>query len=197
MSWDHFQKNFQKKFDVMIIAHTGASFEAPGNTIRAFELAVDAGAEMIEFDDHNTIDDHIVVIHDRTTERTSDINIDILTWILLLVYHDYRLESSLQLIKEKLVLQSNRFFSFYHPLWFKNLTRSKTSSNCLISGIEYSSAVLAVVISARRLLKYLRLSVSMVLELSLGRCNRRSWFFATLRGGSANLPWGNWGFVIP
>ncbi len=79
MSWEIYQKNFKKKFDVMVIAHTGASFEAPGNTIRAFELAVDAGAEMIEFDVHKTLDNHIVVIHDQTTARTSDVDIDVHT----------------------------------------------------------------------------------------------------------------------
>ncbi len=61
----------------MIIGHRGASKEAPENTLRAFELAVDAGAEMIEFDIHKTIDDHIVITHDTNTKRVSDMNINI------------------------------------------------------------------------------------------------------------------------
>ncbi len=75
MSWDIFQKKFQKKFDVMVIAHRGACTEAPENTLRAFEQAVDAGAEMIEFDTHKTLDNHVVVIHDRSTARTSNVDI--------------------------------------------------------------------------------------------------------------------------
>ena len=35
---------------VLVIAHRGARTEAPDNTMAAFELAVDAGADMIEFD---------------------------------------------------------------------------------------------------------------------------------------------------
>ncbi|MHA1111143.1 MAG: glycerophosphodiester phosphodiesterase [Promethearchaeota archaeon] len=77
MSLDIFQKRFQKKFDVMIIAHRGASKEARENTLRAFELAIDAGAEMIEFDVHKTVDNHVVVIHDRYTGRVSKVNIDV------------------------------------------------------------------------------------------------------------------------
>ena len=79
MSWQAFQKNFSKKYEVMIIAHRGAFFEAPQNTLRAFDIAVEAGAEMIEFDVHKTIDNHVVVIHDQTTTSTSDVDIDVRT----------------------------------------------------------------------------------------------------------------------
>jgi glycerophosphoryl diester phosphodiesterase len=77
MSLDIFKKRFQKKFDVLIIAHRGASKDACENTLRAFELAIDAGAEMIELDVHKTSDNHIVIIHDRFTGRVSKVNIDI------------------------------------------------------------------------------------------------------------------------
>ncbi|HEY0607673.1 MAG TPA: glycerophosphodiester phosphodiesterase family protein [Herpetosiphonaceae bacterium] len=52
-----------------IIAHRGASAEAPENTLAAFELARRQGAQMIEFDVRPTGDDAIVVFHDDTTER--------------------------------------------------------------------------------------------------------------------------------
>jgi glycerophosphoryl diester phosphodiesterase len=56
----------------IVIAHRGASAEAPENTIAAFELAVDQGADAIELDVHLSRDDHPVVIHDFTLERTTD-----------------------------------------------------------------------------------------------------------------------------
>ena len=96
MSWDIFQQQFHKKFEVMLIAHRGARYEALENTLQAFELAVDAGAEMIEFDIHKTIDDHVVVIHDTTTERVSDVNIDIHTSTLEQV-REVKLEGNLQI----------------------------------------------------------------------------------------------------
>jgi glycerophosphoryl diester phosphodiesterase len=77
MSLEIFKKRFHKKFDVLMIAHRGASSEAPENTLRAFELAIDAGAEMIELDLRKTVDNHIVIIHDRYTGRVSRVNIDI------------------------------------------------------------------------------------------------------------------------
>lgn len=53
----------------MIIAHRGASGEAPENTMAAFELAARQGAAMLELDVRRSADGHLVVFHDDTTER--------------------------------------------------------------------------------------------------------------------------------
>lgn len=53
-------------------AHRGASHEAPANTLAAFLLAVDLGAEGIELDVHLSKDGHIVVIHDFDVSATTD-----------------------------------------------------------------------------------------------------------------------------
>ena len=53
-------------------AHRGASAQAPENTIEAFRLAVEAGAGGLELDVHMTLDGEIVVIHDRTVDRTTE-----------------------------------------------------------------------------------------------------------------------------
>lgn len=47
-----------------VIAHRGASRERPENTLAAFALAVEQGADMIEIDLHRTRDGHVVVAHD-------------------------------------------------------------------------------------------------------------------------------------
>jgi glycerophosphoryl diester phosphodiesterase len=57
---------------VSIIGHRGASFEKPENTIASFVRAVELGADMIELDIHLTEDDHLVVIHDKTVDRTTN-----------------------------------------------------------------------------------------------------------------------------
>jgi glycerophosphoryl diester phosphodiesterase len=46
------------------IAHRGLHANAPENSIEAFQLAVEAGAEGIELDVHATRDGHVVVHHD-------------------------------------------------------------------------------------------------------------------------------------
>lgn len=53
----------------LIIAHRGASAYAPENTLAAFELAHQQGADMLELDVQRTSDGHLVVFHDPTTAR--------------------------------------------------------------------------------------------------------------------------------
>ena len=55
-----------------MIAHRGASHEAPENTIAAFERALDDGADGLALEVHLSKDEHPVVIHDASLERTSD-----------------------------------------------------------------------------------------------------------------------------
>ena len=55
----------------LIVAHRGASALAPENTLAAFKLAMDAGAEGIEFDVRLSKDNVAVVHHDRTLNRTA------------------------------------------------------------------------------------------------------------------------------
>ncbi len=57
---------------VEIIAHRGASYDAPENTIAAFELAWEQGSDGIEGDFYLTTGGHVVCIHDRSTKRTTD-----------------------------------------------------------------------------------------------------------------------------
>jgi glycerophosphoryl diester phosphodiesterase len=55
-----------------VIAHRGASGQAPENTIEAFELAVRQGADAFELDVRLTADGVPVVLHDATLDRTTD-----------------------------------------------------------------------------------------------------------------------------
>jgi glycerophosphoryl diester phosphodiesterase len=54
-----------------IVAHRGASHDAPENTIAAFKRAWDAGVECVELDVHLTSDGVPVIIHDADTKRTT------------------------------------------------------------------------------------------------------------------------------
>ncbi|GAB4346604.1 MAG: glycerophosphodiester phosphodiesterase [Candidatus Abyssubacteria bacterium] len=55
-----------------VFAHRGASGDAPENTLVAFEMAVEAGADILEMDVHATRDGHIVVLHDEDLARTTN-----------------------------------------------------------------------------------------------------------------------------
>jgi glycerophosphoryl diester phosphodiesterase len=56
----------------LVIAHRGASADAPENTLPAFEAAVRQGADALELDVRLTADGAPVVIHDATLDRTTD-----------------------------------------------------------------------------------------------------------------------------
>ena len=55
-----------------VIAHRGASADAPEHTIAAFELALDQGADGLALEVHLSADEHPVVFRDFTVERTTD-----------------------------------------------------------------------------------------------------------------------------
>ncbi len=55
-----------------IFAHRGASGHAPENTMEAFKLAYEMGADGIELDVQLTSDNELVVTHDEDIERTSN-----------------------------------------------------------------------------------------------------------------------------
>lgn len=52
-------------------AHRGASGYAPENTLAAFALAIEQGADGVELDVHLSADGEVVVCHDATVERTT------------------------------------------------------------------------------------------------------------------------------
>jgi glycerophosphoryl diester phosphodiesterase len=55
-----------------LIAHRGVSAKAPENTLAAFELALStSGIDMIELDVRLTRDEEVIVLHDRTLQRTT------------------------------------------------------------------------------------------------------------------------------
>ena len=55
-----------------VIAHQGGDGIWPGNTMFAFENAVEIGADVLEMDAHITKDGHIVLMHDATVDDTTD-----------------------------------------------------------------------------------------------------------------------------
>ena len=62
---------FRSATSPIVIAHRGASAYAPENTLAAFRLAADQGAQAVELDAKLSLDGQVVVIHDQTVERTT------------------------------------------------------------------------------------------------------------------------------
>ena len=56
----------------LVIAHRGAARRAPENTLAAFRLAAELGADGVELDARLTADGEVVVLHDKLLDRTTD-----------------------------------------------------------------------------------------------------------------------------
>ena len=56
----------------LVIAHQGGDGLWPGDTLYAFEKAVEIGADVLEMDAHITRDGQIVLMHDEEVDRTSE-----------------------------------------------------------------------------------------------------------------------------
>lgn len=57
----------------LVVAHRGAGAVAPENTMEAYRLAVEMGADAVELDVHLTADGKLVLMHDEAVERTTDL----------------------------------------------------------------------------------------------------------------------------
>lgn len=58
----------------LIVAHRGASHDAPENTLAAYRLAWEQGADAIEGDFWLTKDGHVVCVHDESFQRTAGVD---------------------------------------------------------------------------------------------------------------------------
>jgi len=56
-----------------VIAHRGASFDAPESTAPAYLVARELGADYLELDLQRTKDGQLIALHDDTLERTTDV----------------------------------------------------------------------------------------------------------------------------
>ena len=56
----------------LIVAHRGSSQDLPEHTLNAYQRAIDEGADVLECDVRLTADSHLVCVHDRKVNRTSN-----------------------------------------------------------------------------------------------------------------------------
>ncbi|MEU9372302.1 glycerophosphodiester phosphodiesterase [Streptomyces sp. NPDC048255] len=57
---------------IQVVAHRGASEDAPEHTLAAYRKAIEDGADALECDVRLTADGHLVLVHDRRVNRTSN-----------------------------------------------------------------------------------------------------------------------------
>lgn len=57
--------------NIIVVAHRGDWRNAPENSIQAIKNSIEMGVDMVEIDVRKTKDNHLVVIHDKTLNRTT------------------------------------------------------------------------------------------------------------------------------
>ncbi|MFJ3440291.1 glycerophosphodiester phosphodiesterase [Streptomyces sp. NPDC086081] len=61
-----------RRHPIQVVAHRGASEDAPEHTLAAYTKAIEDGADALECDVRLTADGHLVCVHDRRVNRTSN-----------------------------------------------------------------------------------------------------------------------------
>ncbi|MET8447438.1 glycerophosphodiester phosphodiesterase [Streptomyces sp. NPDC005209] len=61
-----------RQHGIQVVAHRGASEDAPEHTLAAYRKAIEDGADALECDVRLTADGHLVCVHDRRVNRTSN-----------------------------------------------------------------------------------------------------------------------------
>ncbi len=61
-----------KSNQVIVVAHRGDWRNAPENSLLAIQKCIDMGVDMVEIDVQRTKDGHLVLMHDKTINRTSN-----------------------------------------------------------------------------------------------------------------------------
>jgi len=67
-----FKQKLSMRSPIVTVAHRGVHMHAPENTRISYVQAIAAGAPIVEFDTALTFDGHIVGMHDKTVDRTTD-----------------------------------------------------------------------------------------------------------------------------
>ncbi len=66
------QLNNSNGSDVLVISHRGDWRNFPENSLEGFSSAIAMGVDMIEMDVAKTKDNHLVILHDKTLDRTTN-----------------------------------------------------------------------------------------------------------------------------
>lgn len=70
--WHHDAVTHARQHPTRVVAHRGASEDAPEHTLAAYRKAIEDGADALECDVRLTADGHLVCVHDRRVNRTSN-----------------------------------------------------------------------------------------------------------------------------
>ena len=133
--------------NIMVIAHRGDWRHFPENSLEAMKSAIDMGVDMIELDVAKTKDGHLIVMHDRTIDRTTTGSGLVSDWVLDSIktlylkngagvktrYKIPTLEAALNVCKGEVLVNLDKSYEFFNEA-FEVAKKTGTTKQIVIKG---------------------------------------------------------------
>ena len=135
--------------EIIVVAHRGDWRNAPENSLQAIQNCIDMGVDMIEIDIQQTKDGHLVLMHDKTIDRTTkgkgfvkDFTLDSLKTFKLIdglsapTSHKIpTLEEALLLAKDKILVNLDKSYPIFNEC-YKIIKKTNTLNQVVIKGVK-------------------------------------------------------------
>ncbi len=141
-------KDSQNK-EIMVVAHRGDWRNAPENSLQAIQNCIDMGVDMVEIDVRKTKDGVLVLMHDKTINRTTNGKgkVSELTYKELQKFYLVNglnkktahkvptLEEALKLAKGKILVNLDKSYNIFAEC-YEVIKKTKTQSQVLVKGAK-------------------------------------------------------------
>ncbi|MBD1420644.1 glycerophosphodiester phosphodiesterase family protein [Sphingobacterium chuzhouense] len=133
--------------NVMVVSHRGEWRQAPENSLKAIELAIEAGVDIVEIDIAKTKDGQLILMHDKTLDRTTTGKGNVAEWTLdsltvlklkngagLRTHHSIpTLEEALLLAKGRVMLNLDKAYDLFDEV-YELLEKTNTVDHIIMKG---------------------------------------------------------------
>ncbi len=143
-----------KNKDIIVVAHRADWRHAPENSLQAIQNCIDMGVDMVEIDVRKTRDSQLVIMHDRTIDRTTTGKGLVKNWTLdslkalqlkdgLGVPTDHKiptLKEALELTKDKILVNLDKSYDIFDEC-FEVIMETGTQDQVLVKGAKRKAEV--------------------------------------------------------
>lgn len=132
---------------VMVVSHRGEWRQAPENSLKAIDLAIEAGVDIVEIDIAKTKDGQLILMHDKTLHRTTTGKGSVGEWSLdslktlrlkngagIRTHHKIpTLEEALLLAKGRVMLNLDKAYDLFDEV-YALLKKTNTTDHIVMKG---------------------------------------------------------------
>lgn len=143
-----------KNKEIIVVAHRGDWRNSPENSLQAIQNCINIGVDMVEIDIRQTKDGHLVLMHDKTINRTTngkghvkDFTLDSLKTFQLIdglgvptAHKIPTLEEALLLAKDKILVNLDKSYTIFDEC-YKIIKKTNTLDQVIIKGVKTRTQV--------------------------------------------------------